>query len=104
MSGSAVKSSSLLPGFSTTEGEAIGITLELEECRVMGGVLSLRLDKLDEPVESFLATSAMSRSERDRSGGDIFMGEAWYCKVGIDVVPDATGQAKSLAFVETCSN
>jgi hypothetical protein len=62
MSGRAVRSSSALAfwvGFSFI-GDPIGWTLELDECRVIGGVLSLPLERFDDPVESFLAIAAIS--------------------------------------------
>ena len=55
--------------------EASGETDELEDCLVMGGVVSLFLDNEEDPVESFLATFAMISSPFDVIGAAILVGD-----------------------------
>lgn len=76
MSGSAVISSILVVAFSGT-GDTAGVTLELEDCLVIGGVVSLLPDNEDEPVESFLAIFAKATSLLDLAVRVKVVGDVW---------------------------
>ena len=74
--------------------------LDVEECLVKGGVVSLSLDNDDDPVESFLATLAMLPSPFEILEVTMLVGDDIDCPAGADLMPEPTGQAKSRAFVE----
>jgi hypothetical protein len=74
--GRAVRFSVLFLDFSGARGEIAGITLELDECLVIGGVVSLLLDNEEDPVESFRITGAMVESF-DMIGVVMLVGEVW---------------------------
>ena len=95
-------SSTLALEFSGANGETSGTMLELDEIRVIGGVVSLPLESDDDPVESFLAIFAKAGSILDKFGADILVGEGEYWSEVADFVPELTGQAKSRESVEPC--
>ena len=76
--------------------------LDVEECLVRGGVVSLSLDNVDDPVESFLAMPNMLPSTFEIPGVTLLVGYEVYCSAEAEVLPESTGQAKSRALVEVC--
>ncbi len=79
-----------------------GVILDVEECLVKGGVVSLSLDNDDDPVEPFLTIPAMLSSTFETVGITILVGNDAYFRAGAELMPVPTGQAKSRALVEFC--